>query len=57
MVARLRGHRPARRPGRRYQRHFVKLGGCGEYRIICSIFDTERQVDIVAVRHRSDAYR
>lgn len=29
----------------------------GSYRVVYSIDDTERLLDIVAVRHRSDAYR
>jgi mRNA interferase RelE/StbE len=29
----------------------------GDWRVIYSIFDTEARVDIVGIRHRSDAYR
>ncbi|HLF05519.1 MAG TPA: type II toxin-antitoxin system RelE/ParE family toxin [Dehalococcoidia bacterium] len=29
----------------------------GDYRIIYSIYDGERTVDIIAVRHRNEAYR
>ncbi len=29
----------------------------GDYRVVYSVDDTPRVVDIVAVRHRSDAYR
>jgi mRNA interferase RelE/StbE len=29
----------------------------GDYRVVYSILDTERTVDITAVRHRRDAYR
>ncbi|MDP2984568.1 MAG: type II toxin-antitoxin system RelE/ParE family toxin [Candidatus Latescibacter sp.] len=29
----------------------------GDYRVIYAIDDTNRNVDIIAVRHRSDAYR
>jgi len=29
----------------------------GEYRVIYAVFDDEKLVDIVAVRHRSDVYR
>ena len=29
----------------------------GNYRVVCSIYDEKRLVDIVAVRHRSEAYK
>jgi mRNA interferase RelE/StbE len=29
----------------------------GDYRVLYSVDDTEQVVDIIAVRHRSDAYR
>jgi mRNA interferase RelE/StbE len=29
----------------------------GDWRVIYSVFDTRRVVDIAAIRHRSDAYR
>ncbi|MBM3471440.1 MAG: type II toxin-antitoxin system RelE/ParE family toxin [Armatimonadetes bacterium] len=29
----------------------------GDYRFVCSVDDEERLVDVVAVRHRSHAYR
>jgi mRNA interferase RelE/StbE len=42
-----------------------KLEGCenlwrirvGEYRVIYAVYDAKRLVDVVAVRHRRDAYR
>ncbi|HVT16980.1 MAG TPA: type II toxin-antitoxin system RelE/ParE family toxin [Thermoanaerobaculia bacterium] len=29
----------------------------GDYRVVYEIFDVEKRVDIIAVRHRKDAYR
>ena len=29
----------------------------GEYRAIYAVYDSERMVDVVAIRHRSDAYQ
>ncbi len=29
----------------------------GDYRVIYAIYDKERVVDIIAIRHRSEAYR
>ena len=28
----------------------------GDYRVVCQIFDDDRVVDVVAVRHRREAY-
>ena len=28
----------------------------GDYRVIYSVFDTDRRVDIIAIRHRREAY-
>jgi len=31
--------------------------GVGQYRVIYSIIDKDRYIDVIAIRHRSEAYR
>ena len=47
-----------RRPGCRKLRGYINLWRIrvGDYRIIYSVYDEREDVDIVAIRHRSEAY-